>query len=215
MKRTREETVDAMKRQISALRASGASFDNGNKWEAIRLAACTYVLVHDGGKRNRSILTQLGVRGQIRFISTGQLQPNNLLSDTPLVHMRLQSHSAEYFAPLAEALQHRPIKMQFPQWWEDPIIKDQRGRTLSRKNLVHSLRDQEGGGHFDEHLTDETYIGIAKNNSVGWLITNETTAARPIDPGPHLATMRQLAWEIEFSITEHFRNDIDDWTIFA
>jgi hypothetical protein len=69
---------------------------------------------------------------------------------------------------------------------------------LTRKELVLTLRDQEGGGHFDEELRNPAYIAISTPD-FGWKwITPD--GEKPINPGAHLATMRQIAWEAEKSI---------------
>jgi len=88
--------------------------------------------------------------------------------------------------------------LPFADWWAQPILKDQRGLFLSRKELVLTLRDQEGGGRFDEELTNPAYISVKEGN-VGWFLTMPE-GSRAIDPGPQSSTMRQIAWEMEQSL---------------
>ena len=200
MKRTRQDLIEALQCQVTFLQRSAAAYDAGDQLEAIRLATVAYVILHDGGKRNQSILTQLGVRGSLRFVVKGRpVNPQNLVTDMPLVGLQFQggeNPGALYVPLLANGPQ--PIRyLQFQRWWEEAVYQDQKKRTLSRKNIVSSLRDQEGGAHFDARLTEETYIGIAKEDSAKWYWTINGQDAGPIRPGPHLATMRQIAWELE------------------
>jgi hypothetical protein len=69
--RPREEVLDALNQQREALIASCKSYDEGNRWEALRLATAVYIIVHDGGRNSKSILTQLGLRGSLRFVGSG------------------------------------------------------------------------------------------------------------------------------------------------
>ena len=87
-KRTVAETKEALDVQRRAIVASCAAYDNGEKWEALRLATAVYLVVHDGGKNNKSLLTQLGVRDATKFIASARpANPNNLLRETPLVQI--------------------------------------------------------------------------------------------------------------------------------
>jgi hypothetical protein len=85
----------------------------------------------------------------------------------------------------------------------EPVFKEQgpNASVLTRGDVVRTLRDQEGGSHFDPTLTEPVYIKLVKNGSAGWLHINER-AATLIDPGPHLATMRQIAWEMEQTLRD-------------
>jgi len=89
--------------------------------------------------------------------------------------------------------------LSFGKWWEEPVIRDAKRRLLSRKNLVFSLRNQDGGAHFDTELTDPVYRGIAKENSVPWMFLSEGNKPRPL-VDLHLATMRQIGWEMQASL---------------
>jgi hypothetical protein len=85
MNRTRAELVSALNEQLGAIKASSAAFDAGVTWEATRLATAAYVILHDGKRRTVSLLTQLGVKEKIPFISSSvPANPYNLLAKMPL-----------------------------------------------------------------------------------------------------------------------------------
>lgn len=204
MARTQDELIQALEEQLGFLKKSGAEFDAGDLTEAKRLANAVVVLVEDGKRKKfKSILTQLGVRDELQFLSSGGVDPSNLLADMPLVAMRLsvgpRGGSAKYIPMFGET--HAPKKLSFEQWWSEPIFKEQGidALTLDRQTLTRALRDQEGGSHFDDELSNPVYIGIAKEHSDEWLLVTEQGSAQ-IEPGPHLASMRQIAWELEHTI---------------
>ena len=99
--RSREEIERALEIQRQALISSAEAYDRGDTWEALRLATTVYVIVHDGGKKYRSILTELGVRGSLRFVSTAfKYAPNNILRETHLLTTRVYSDGTAEYRPL-------------------------------------------------------------------------------------------------------------------
>src|SRR5262249_6171302 len=86
-------------------------------------------------------------------------------------------------------------------WWHQEIFRDAQQRVLTRKTLVASLRDQDGGSHFDSDLTEPAYRGVAKENSAGGHFRSKA-GDMPVAPGPRLASMRQIAWELNASLCD-------------
>jgi hypothetical protein len=59
MSRTRGELVSALNNQLKAIKAaSSAAFDEGEAWEATRLAAAADVILYDGKGRTVSLLSK-------------------------------------------------------------------------------------------------------------------------------------------------------------
>jgi hypothetical protein len=86
MSRTRGELVSALNNQLKAIKASSAAFDEGEAWEATRLAVAVYVILYDGKGRTVSLLSQLGIKEKIPFVSTSvPANPNGLVAEMPLV----------------------------------------------------------------------------------------------------------------------------------
>ena len=86
MSRTRGELVSALNNQLKAIEASSAAFDEGEAWEATRLAVAVYVILYDGKGRTVSLLSQLGIKEKIPFVSTSvPANPNGLVAEMPLV----------------------------------------------------------------------------------------------------------------------------------
>lgn len=57
--------------------------------------------------------------------------------------------------------------MDFADWWTQPVFVDQSGRKLTRKDLVMTAANQDGGAHVDPAL-NASYAELAKKNSLGW-----------------------------------------------
>ncbi|SDR55111.1 hypothetical protein SAMN05519103_05038 [Rhizobiales bacterium GAS113] len=193
-RRSPDELRAAFEIQRQALAASCASFDSGNKWEAIRLAATVHTLVHDQGKSYKSILTQMGIRGSLRFLSSGRVpERSELGAFKPLVVLQIHANGTAEYLPKFENYNPRPhINVQFHDWWEDERIFRDSQFVLSRKRLVFELRNKEGGAHLSSVIDDPSYVQFSR--------TSRTFVGAGSDLKPvfqsDLASMRQIAWEL-------------------
>jgi hypothetical protein len=196
LNRSRDEVERALTIQCNAIRSSSAAYDAGEWWEALRLATAVYVVVHDAGKKERSILTQLGVRGRLRFATSGfQYSPTNVLRETHLLSTRVYGDGTAEYRPLLDGAGWPLRFVQFGEWWEKEIIFRDGKFRLTRKNLTFSLRNKEGGAHFDPSIQDPNYLRFAKEQ-----LTTPFVVARGLPPKPilgaELASMRQVGWEL-------------------
>jgi hypothetical protein len=88
--RTRAEIKQAFDIQLAAVAASSRSYDDGNRWEALRLSTAVYNLVHDHGSI-KSLLGQLGIRRRVRYrASPFPYVPGNSARQTPLALLRVR-----------------------------------------------------------------------------------------------------------------------------
>ncbi|TIL30046.1 hypothetical protein [Mesorhizobium sp.] len=198
--RTKAAINDAFGEQMAALRTSAKAYDEGSKWEAKRLAACVYILVQDKG-RAVSMFTQMGMKEHLEFVSSaGPLKPGNFAPEFPLAVLVPSQSSAEYVPRCTWYSIMECRAFPFELWWEQPILQAN-NEILTRKTLVLSLRDQDGGAHFDSSL-DPIYRGFATEHKGGFFIVHADDGRREDMPlGPHFASMRQIAWEIEATLT--------------
>ena len=127
-KRPRAELIQLLAEHRQALAASCASYDSGNEWEAARLATTIFTLVHDGGSIT-SLLSQLGLRASLRFVSSGRdvSDKYTVLSTTPLVIFETNMGRGARCIPRLD----RPhsgglLNLQFSTWWADEIIYKER-----------------------------------------------------------------------------------------
>lgn len=202
---THQEKLELLREQHSALIQSGKSYDQGNLWEAKRIATSAYLLCHDPlttGKKTRtkSLLGQIGCKTSMKFLSTARPLSKTFIPWTPLIHMHASADSGHgfNFVPMLENNQLDRKWISFTRWWDEEVFKSgDDSFTLTRKNLVFSMRDQDGGAHVDEHLTDPAYLLFKTKNDIR-LTKNDD---EPI-PNAHLATMRQIGFELQSSISE-------------
>lgn len=201
--RSRDQIKQALEIQRRALDASAKSYDGGNRWEALRLATAVYNLVHDGGNI-RSLLTQLGIRGALRFFAPATPHnPRNLVRETLLVMIHLYSDGTAEYVPLLDNGPPLPSRrLQFHDWWEKDIILSDGEFKLTRKRLVFILRNQEGGGHFSTEMNDHTYMRFSQAQLTTPLVVAPGKPTKPI-LGVELATMRQIAWELTKTLDDH------------
>jgi len=200
--------------QAEALRASAAAYDGGALWEAKRLAVTAYMLLHDGGRNSKSLLGQLGLKGPMMSTAlSGDSSP------LPLAVVTLDfkpGGKGMTFKPFLDEHSSQRRIIPFSKWYEESVFSNGR-LNLSRKNLIFTLRDQAGGAHVDKKITDEAFQWLRVNSTIHISTGppmvqldadgNEVVCppelekiTAPLDgpvPNGHLASMRQIAWEID------------------
>lgn len=196
MNRTRAKLIEALETQRRALEASSKAFDNGDRWEALRLATAVCILVHDGG--GKSLLAQLNVQRSARFILvTRPVSMQNLLLESPLVYQGIATGStlttAQYVPYLGEDPSHKRT-LNLTQWWNEIVL---RSGTLQmkRRELVLMLRNKEGGAHFDDKIENPSYLALTQPGPFIPHLLQPGELPLPILE-IELATMRQIAWEL-------------------
>lgn len=212
--KTKEELEDALKRQIGHLRRSCAAFDAGEMSEGERLAVTCYTLLHDSPKDKRitGLLGRFGMRSKMSFLDSSRQdhfdnlrkknRENFLHIGLPMATIKFGKNGSTY-APLFENLKNIPnatiAKVKFQQWWEGKVYENANRYKLSRKNLVSTLRNQDGGGHIDDHIRDGAYHFLSMNPLQSFSVDMETGQSTPTR-NAHWATMRQVAWELDESL---------------
>jgi hypothetical protein len=200
--RTRDEVKQALDVQRQAISASSKSYDDGNRWEALRLASAVYNIVHDHGKI-RSLLTQLGIRGSLKFVASNRARnSNNLMRETLLVAARVYGDGSAEYLPHLDGSHYPPRLVQLYEWWEKDIILADGKFELTRKRLVFVLRNQEGGGHFSTEMNDHAYLRFSREQLNTPYVLAPGKAPKPL-LGAELASMRQVAWELMKTLNDH------------
>lgn len=144
--------------QIGFLEASCASFDGGFEGESKRLALTLRVLAHDTN-HSKSLLGQLGKLGE-KFLDTAYpLNPTSIVSHGGLVFVSSGPPEPSYVAMLDNVPKTKWVS--FDDWWNSVVFKDTHGGELSRKKLILTAANQDGGGHVDPKLEEE-YAAFSK-----------------------------------------------------
>jgi hypothetical protein len=193
--RPRSELIQHFKSHLRALDASARAYDAGETWEALRLATAVYTLVHDGNNNSISILTQLGIRASLKFVSSSRpLIPGNVLPEHPLAIIRIRGGEAKYISRFHDS-SHRPILVQFHTLWSNESIFRVEDVSVSRRRLVFALRNQDGGGHLDPKLNEDGYLLMSRASKRSVYFGSRGKPDVPL-LGLELASMRQMAWEL-------------------
>jgi hypothetical protein len=196
-RKTSEELRSQLDEQISFLTSSAELYDRGREAEAKRLAVIVRVLVHDSRTSRHPLLVQLGVRDTLRFHDTSirrNTRPNVLTTSyTGLVLTALGNGPVRY-VPLLDGGPDRRRLVSFTDWWHGVVLIDTNQQSQTRKQVVQSLADQDGGAHVDPGLSDDVYAGISRRGTLGRKRRDGTSWEDML--GAELATMRQIAHEL-------------------
>ncbi len=186
--------------QLQLLRHSCQVFDGGLEAVAKHISLSLRVLLHHHGQ-SRALLDQLGLRDGRYLTSAPPLNPKNLLTECNLVMMHVGPTGARYHPLVAAGGPPFPLQpIPFVDWWNNPVLRDNRGRTFCRRELVLNVADTDGGAHVDQEL-EEAYMAISRGNSLGWMFSTDTEKSVP-EGRPELACMRQIAHELLATIRQ-------------
>lgn len=182
--------------QIQLLELSAENFDQGTTAEYRRLAVGIRVLVHHTSK-SHSLLSQLD-RGDISFEDTAlplpptTVRPHNGLT-TAVIGGPNQGHAA--------ALGPSTRSVSFQEWWNAEVLRDIGGRRVTRRDLILTAANQDGGSHVDPEL-DEVYADISRENSMGTFFQTPR-GLNPIQ-GIERSAIRQIAHEVLLTLKPGF-----------
>ena len=182
-----------LRRQLTFLRNSAASYDAGYPEEALRIGVVIRVLLHDT-QYSTSLLKQLGQKESLRFISTAKEVPAHLLAGIDF---------GELLAGMVigKAIACSPVPEGMPtitclDWWEQPVFfRD--NVMYTRRDVVLSAANKDGGAHVDE--PDKKLLAL---QSAFWE-TSQThadgqTTTTPLEDN-HFRMLRRFADELLLS----------------
>ena len=177
---------------IRFLEDSASSYDRGFTSEAKRMAVSIRVLLHST-KSSKSLLGQIGKK-DIKFYDTAEeYDPKNLLTFVGLVYMRGTRTGATFQPYLDDGPPSQIRQVDFDTWWNSTIIKDKAGNRMSRKDLITSVANQDGGAHVDPKL-NSVYAGLSRHATHGWTYLNESGSQEMA--GIEHASIRQITHEL-------------------
>lgn len=192
------QTKDDLKKQwvdqIDFINRSSNSYDSGLHSEAKRIATSLRILFHTT-RNSKSLFSQLECSNNFLLWSSGSLYtPSNLLSSWSLLYLNLNGTETVYF-PILKEIPSRTFFLEIDDWWNE-IIFDDKKHFMSRKDVVLSVANQDGGAHVDPEF-NESYSNITKRDSLGYLIDNKGSVI-PTN-NPIYASIRQIACEVLYS----------------
>jgi hypothetical protein len=198
--RTHEEIIKETTDQLKALDSLAIAFGRGHAWAAKLMATVISTICHDGwDQRSKSLITQLGWRSGLMCITTARkpIHGDIFAQTLTLAWDPVGPKRAPRWALFPRATFE---KIPFEDWWAEPVYTDASG-VLTRKDVVHIVRSQDGGAHFDAHLTSQQYLGLRTGAGIQRCVGDNFDNPLPSEP-THLLTVWSIAWELYFSFSE-------------
>lgn len=203
MKRPIGDLLIQLKNQIDFLMRSAQSFDAGNNNEAIQMALRIRVIVHDT-KDSKSLLCQLSKKDILFYDTASEFDSENLAGHLGLIQIRFKERSSVFVAGLDGIPPERlGKKVQFNTWWNKIVLSDCFKNRFTRKDLVLTLADADGGAHVDP-LLEEKFVKLSRLNSTGWRVS-EKNIDRPAER-PDFPSLRQITHEVLRTLKDAFPN---------
>jgi hypothetical protein len=190
----RPEIEQQLEEHLGFLFRSARSFDEGYEGEAKRLATSLRAMVHNTAQ-SHSLLAQLGLTHTAFTNTATPINPRNLIATPGLVLLEMTvGVGVRYVAPLGQLPPSRTQPPSpFPTWWENPVMKIEE-HVWSRKQLVLTLANRDGGAHVDP-LLDEDYYRLSRQNLLGWHYGDGVRHV-PATGNPAAAAVRQITYEV-------------------
>jgi hypothetical protein len=198
--RTQSELWRAFEMQRQAINSSALAFDAGQVGEAVRLANSLFILSGRGMRRHTSILDQMGIQNELRYSTT--VSKDNK-SASPMYNALVLWNQTYGFTVELMHLGFGALmtgrSLVFQEWWDEVVLSDGQSRSLTRGQIIRGMRDQDGGAHYDEQLTDQNYIAATRGELTGFTYTDHTGQTFPVPFGLEMC-MRQIAEEFRLTI---------------
>jgi hypothetical protein len=181
--------VEYLQRQLRWLERSAHFFDQGDQDEAVRIAIILRTLFHSRGG-TVSLIDQLGLGSTARvfsFAGLHELDENTTLADF------LTQITFDGFAPFVEKHpedRHVPT-LHVDTWW-NRVVQVFHPHRLSRRDLVLTAADRDGGAHVDVRLND-----AYRASASAWMFSRD--GAPPTEHGVQFAAIRTMATEVLLS----------------
>jgi hypothetical protein len=210
----RAQLLGHLRSQIGYLRRSAELFDAGHDDEAARMATAVRVMVHDTNSSS-SLLGQLGVLSTLAFVDTsvhqgttrrvlpnGAMELRQTVSPGGMAAIELASDRRFRFVASCRDDGRRTA---FVDWWAAVLVPatptyspEPKYSEVTRRSLVLTMANQDGGAHVDPGLDVHYAAFVAKRHGVPF----DLAGSDPIEGSPARVSMRQIAFEVLLTLDE-------------
>jgi hypothetical protein len=191
--RTIPELEQELNDQIELLKLDLANYDAGMEIAAKGIAAKLRVLLHDS-RTCHSLLGQIGKNVALFHDTSHKFEPGNVFTYSGLITVSALTHNPKYNAPLDNLPQGSDRQIAFDDWWNAVVFLDKEHEEFSRRDLVLTLADQDGGAHVDPEV-EKKYYALTRQNTLGWQTQTASGTWKALS-NPHYAAVRQIAHEV-------------------
>jgi hypothetical protein len=193
MQQKPEDLEQHLREEIQYLHNLVRDFDGGFEAAAKKMAGSIRLLVHDAGK-SKSLLGQLKLLDTPFYDTAPNWDPDNLIPHQGLVSMLIGTKGASYDAPLDMRPPHYIKWASFQEWWKKVVFADPDKNTLTRKDVVLVVADQDGGVHVDPSL-EEMYAALSRQRCIDWVFS-DGQSEQLIAGRIALVSIRQITHEV-------------------
>lgn len=195
--------VEKLQEQLRFIQRSCVAFDQGAEEEAIRIATSLRVIFHNTNA-STSIISYLELSAKKMLSSSrGHGDWKDFLSH----QLNLSSPAPIRMRPL---LGNQFIELSIEDWWRNESVFVHNAQKYSRRKIILSAANKDGGAHVDENLEKYYEVLCAGEYAIGITGNLEYKGKPPFPQGitiyprnAHLALIRQFAHETLTSVT-HF-----------
>jgi len=196
--------TEKFREQLRFIERSCQTFDQGAEDEAIRLATSLRIIFHNTTK-STSLVTHLKF-GSKKMLSSSRGHGN--WQDYLSLQLNLSSAQPVRTLPI---LGKQFKELTIDQWWRQEPVFVHLGKSHSRRNIILSVANKDGGAHVDEQLEEYYEYLCAGEYAIGINGDNlKFDGEPPFEQGvthfaknAHLALIRQFAHEALVSVA-HF-----------
>lgn len=187
---------------LKLLRVLCDTYDNGNEIVALSISAAIRVLVHDTPK-STSLLKHLDKKG-MSFLSTNVKEENKSVHLGLVRRIHVGVHDgiggeAKYWPLCDERYFPTPKEvafLAFDEWWGNEHIFDAGESYLTRRDLILSVANKDGGAHFDSAV-EKKYDDFRHSwSGRSTLVGTRSGVVRGYDNIPVYPAVRQIGYEL-------------------
>lgn len=142
-------------------------------------------------RSSHALLSQMNLLEQDFVDTSFTVKNSSVIGRSSLVSMEIKPDGAHYIALLDASPESRLTS--FAEWWDTPVFSDPAGNQMSRKQLVLTCANQDGGAHVDPSL-DPIYAKVTKENFLGWVKVDQSGNEESMGD-PSKEAIRQIAHE--------------------
>ncbi len=192
--------------KLEKLKHFNKFYDEGQEAFAADIATAIRTICK-GSKTTQSLLEQTNYKSKIIFLMYSDLRVNeeNLLTSSPLCIMKLTTGLGASFEPKLDDVKQiggNEYMAEFNLWWEQIVIKDAVGNKFTRKDLIETVCDKEGGAHYDSKL-DQKSKNLFYENSIAWnVVSSNHPTPKPFNNKVHYASIRHISYELVGALSD-------------
>jgi hypothetical protein len=190
--------------QINLLDALCAAYDRGDSVVMLSMSTAIRVIVHSDG----ALLAQLDAFDDFPCLDLRPAEmreaiaaafamdeaegdPDSILLALGLAVFAMPKHGNVYYAP-AYVVTPDEDAVPFGAWWNDKVAREWSGVGYSRRDIILSTSNKDGGAHVD--LRKAQYVNVPRHGVPGmWFGSSDGVSE---NPSPIPTFVRQIAEEV-------------------